>query len=82
MFYLSDGHCLDAGIGSHQGHLLPYFELVERVELDPNTRFILVIEKAATFSHLISIGFTKAFTPCVLITVTLILEHTQKITLF
>ncbi|KAG0084822.1 endodeoxyribonuclease, partial [Podila epicladia] len=41
---------------------------VLRIEIHPETRYVLVIEKEATLSHLISIGFCESHGPCILLT--------------
>ncbi|KAG0025581.1 endodeoxyribonuclease [Podila clonocystis] len=41
---------------------------VLRIEIHPETRYVLVIEKEATLSHLISVGFCESHGPCVLLT--------------
>ncbi|KAG0039704.1 endodeoxyribonuclease [Podila clonocystis] len=41
---------------------------VLRIEIHPETRYVLVIEKEATLSHLISVGFCESHGPCILLT--------------
>ncbi|KAF9332675.1 endodeoxyribonuclease [Podila minutissima] len=41
---------------------------VMRIEIHPETKYVLVIEKEATLSHLISIGFCESHGPCILLT--------------
>ncbi|KAF9086506.1 endodeoxyribonuclease [Mortierella sp. GBA35] len=42
-------------------------DIVE-IEIHPRTKFVLVIEKEATFSNLISLGFCETQGPCILLT--------------
>ncbi|KFH65626.1 hypothetical protein MVEG_09101 [Podila verticillata NRRL 6337] len=39
-----------------------------RIEIHPQTKYVLVIEKEATLSHLISVGFCQSHGPCILLT--------------
>ncbi|KAG0006987.1 endodeoxyribonuclease [Modicella reniformis] len=39
-----------------------------RIEIHPQTKFILVIEKEATMNHLISLGICASHGPCILLT--------------
>ncbi|KAG0332024.1 endodeoxyribonuclease [Podila horticola] len=41
---------------------------VLRIEIHPETRYVLVIEKEATLTHLISAGFCESHGPCILLT--------------
>ncbi|OZJ04416.1 hypothetical protein BZG36_02914 [Bifiguratus adelaidae] len=50
-----------------QGQLIPMFEQTTKIEV--TAQFVLVIEKEATFRHLLSINFTSQIEmPCILIT--------------
>ncbi|KAG0254087.1 endodeoxyribonuclease, partial [Linnemannia exigua] len=44
-----------------------FADIVE-IEIHPRTRFVLVIEKEATFGNLISLGFCESHGPCILLT--------------
>ncbi|KAF9137710.1 endodeoxyribonuclease [Linnemannia schmuckeri] len=44
------------------------FSDIVEIEIHPRTRFVLVIEKEATFSNLISLGFYETHGPCILLT--------------
>ncbi|KAK3841758.1 MAG: Spo11/DNA topoisomerase VI subunit A, partial [Linnemannia gamsii] len=44
-----------------------FADIVE-IEMHPRTRFVLVIEKEATFGNLISLGFCETHGPCILLT--------------
>lgn len=67
---LKDNTELDASTGgNNQGHLIPNIEEIDGFSFPKDLKFVLVIEKAATFSHLISIGFCDAFGPCLMVTV-------------
>lgn len=41
---------------------------VLRIEIHPQTKYVLVIEKEATLSYLISVGFCQSHGPCILLT--------------
>lgn len=41
---------------------------VLRIEIHPQTKYVLVIEKEATLNHLISVGFCQSHGPCILLT--------------
>ncbi|KAF9909629.1 endodeoxyribonuclease [Linnemannia zychae] len=44
------------------------FRDIEEIEIHPRTRLVLVIEKEATFTNLISLGFCETHGPCILLT--------------
>jgi DNA topoisomerase VI subunit A len=44
------------------------FTDIEEIEIHSQTRFVLVIEKEATFANLISLGFCETHGPCILLT--------------
>lgn len=44
------------------------FSDIVEIEIHPRTRFVLVIEKEATLSNLISLGFCETHGPCILLT--------------
>ncbi|KAF8940974.1 endodeoxyribonuclease [Haplosporangium gracile] len=44
------------------------FSDIVEIEIHPRTRFVLAIEKEATFSNLISLGFCETHGPCILLT--------------
>ncbi|KAF9290818.1 endodeoxyribonuclease [Linnemannia elongata] len=44
------------------------FSDIVEIEIHPRTRFVLVVEKEATLSNLISLGFCETNGPCILLT--------------
>ncbi|KAF9129319.1 endodeoxyribonuclease [Mortierella sp. 14UC] len=44
------------------------FADIDEIEIHPRTRFVLVIEKEASFANLISLGFCATHGPCILLT--------------
>ncbi|KAK9897958.1 DNA topoisomerase IV, alpha subunit [Cystobasidium minutum MCA 4210] len=54
------GHDLDCSAGSGStGHLIPPNETILSLKVDPEVRFVLVVEKEAVFQTLCSWGFTN-----------------------
>ncbi|KAJ3152604.1 endodeoxyribonuclease [Geranomyces variabilis] len=62
---LKDGSCVDCSQGS-DGTLIPPTEQIAGLQTD--ARFVLVIEKDATFRTLLDHGFADTHGPCVLVT--------------
>ncbi|KAJ3163924.1 endodeoxyribonuclease [Geranomyces variabilis] len=62
---LKDGSCVDCSQGS-DGTLIPPTEQIAGLQTD--ARFVLVIEKDATFRTLLDHGFADTHGPCVIVT--------------
>ncbi|TPX57583.1 hypothetical protein PhCBS80983_g03724 [Powellomyces hirtus] len=63
---LTNGSSIDCLQACDQGTLIPPSEQIKVLQTD--AKFVLVIEKEATFRTLLAHGFTRAYGPCILIT--------------
>ncbi|KAI8921132.1 Spo11/DNA topoisomerase VI subunit A [Powellomyces hirtus] len=63
---LTNGSTIDCLQACDQGTLIPPSEQIKALQTD--AKFVLVIEKEATFRTLLAHGFTRAYGPCILIT--------------
>ncbi|KAJ3189292.1 endodeoxyribonuclease [Gaertneriomyces sp. JEL0708] len=63
--FMNNGDVIDCSSGGEQGQLIPTSEQI--LELETDAKFVLVIEKEATFRTLVCRGYA-AHEPCILIT--------------